>query len=155
MTNLRNRQKRELFDRLMQAGVTALHLDPRRSGVQVPGHLTQQSWLVLNWSHRYQISDFHYDEHGVQGSLSFARQPFFCRVPWDAVFAITDESRKAGKIWEDELPSDPDQDDEDEHAAAPPAPAQAHSSGLHAVAPSDAPPAAPTPPRSGHLRRIK
>lgn len=108
MTELRGREKRKLFAALLQEGVTALHLDPRRPGVIVPGRFGSQGWLVLNYSFRYGIADFRFTDQEVEASLSFGGQPFYCRVPWTAVFAITDNSRQRGRIWHDEVPADVD-----------------------------------------------
>lgn len=108
MTEQRAREKKKLFATLLDMGITALHLDPRRQGVIVPGRFRQQNWLVLNYSYRYGIADFRFDDQVVEASLSFGGQPFYCRVPWAAVFAITDNSRQRGRIFHDEVPQDVD-----------------------------------------------
>jgi len=108
VNDLRAREKRKLFATLLETGITALHLDPRRPGVIVPGRFADQSWLVLNYSYRYGIADFRFDDQVVEASLSFAGQPFYCRVPWQAVFAMTDSTRQRGRIWHDEVPADVD-----------------------------------------------
>jgi len=108
VTELRAREKKKLFGTLLDAGITALHLDPRRPGVIVPGRFRLQNWLVLNYSYRYGIADFRFDDQVVEATLSFGGQPFYCRVPWTAVFAITDNSRQRGRIWHDEVPGDVD-----------------------------------------------
>ncbi len=99
-------EKREYFALQLGAGVASLHLDPRCPGVQVPQRFAEQEWLILNYSFRYGLHDFAFDDDAVFASLSFAGQPFPCRVPWKAVFAITDEARTEGRIWEDDLPEE-------------------------------------------------
>ncbi|MSQ83003.1 MAG: hypothetical protein EXR77_08825 [Myxococcales bacterium] len=108
MTDLRAREKKKLFMKLLESAITALHLDPRRVGVIVPGRFRIQNWLVLNYSYRYGIADFRFDDQIIEATLSFGGQPFYCRVPWSAVFAITDSTRQRGRIWHDEVPSDVD-----------------------------------------------
>lgn len=108
MNELRSREKKKLFATLLQEGVTALHLDPRRPGVIVPGRFSDQGWLVLNYSYRYNVADFRFNDQVIEASLSFGGQSFYCRVPWPAVFAITDSSRQRGRIWHDEVPADVD-----------------------------------------------
>jgi stringent starvation protein B len=103
-TRLRAQQKRKLFETLLEAGVAALHLDPRAVGVAVPGHFTDQPVLVLNFSFRYGVRDFRFDDKGVEASLSFSRQPFYCVVPWAAVFAVTNDDRTQGSVWQEDLP---------------------------------------------------
>jgi stringent starvation protein B len=105
-TRLRAQQKRKLFETLLEAGVAALHLDPRAAGVAVPGHLTDQPVLVLNFSFRYGVKDFRFDDKGVEASLSFSRQPFYCVVPWSAVFAVTSDDRTQGSVWQEDLPEE-------------------------------------------------
>ncbi|HAN30554.1 MAG TPA: hypothetical protein DCQ06_03060, partial [Myxococcales bacterium] len=65
------RSKREIFEALMQQGVTALHFDPRQLAVRVPKHLRAQPWLVLNYSFRYRLEDLLGDDRGVGAALSF------------------------------------------------------------------------------------
>lgn len=98
--------KQEVFGRLLEQGVTALHLDPRRGGVDVPAHLVERPWLVLNFSYQYHIDDFEFDDNTVVASLSFQGTPYPCRVPWSAVFGITDGSQQVGRLWEDDLPAE-------------------------------------------------
>jgi stringent starvation protein B len=99
-------EKREYFALQLNAGVTSLHLDPRCPGVQVPLRFAELEWLILNYSYRYGVRDFAFDDDAVFASLTFAGQPFPCRVPWKAVFAITDEARTEGRVWEDDLPEE-------------------------------------------------
>lgn len=106
MTSLLDKDKRKTFEALLEQGIAALHLDPRRAGVQVPPWLRDQAVLVLNYSYRYGIDDFQWDDEAVCASLSFARQPHFCRVPWSAVFGVTDEGRHQGRVWEHDVPTD-------------------------------------------------
>ena len=96
--------KTRLFRELLADGIVSLHLDPRVDGVQVPARLRKQEWLILNFSYNYNISDFRFDDAGVEASLSFAGQPFPCRVPWHAVFAVTDTGRTRGHVWHDDVP---------------------------------------------------
>jgi stringent starvation protein B len=106
VTSLTSKEKRKVFEGLLEQGVTALHLDPRREGVDVPPWLRDQPWLVLNYSYRYGIADLRWDDDAVCASLSFARQPYPCRVPWSAVFGITDDPRHQGRTWERDVPPD-------------------------------------------------
>ena len=82
------RIKREVFESSLEKGVTSLHLDATVQGTRVPEHLSGQRNLVLNYSYRYQIPDFDFNDEGVIASLSFKGVQFQCVVPWDAVFGI-------------------------------------------------------------------
>lgn len=97
-------QKRKLFEQLLGEGIAALHLDPRVAGVYLPSYLTDQPVLVLNYSYRYGVGDFRFDDKAVEATLSFSKQPYFCIVPWSAVFAVTTDSRTQGSVWQEDLP---------------------------------------------------
>jgi stringent starvation protein B len=177
----RNRAKLRCFRSLLESGVTALHLNARDSGVSVPERFRDDPWLVLNFSYRYNVADFTFDEKEVRASLQFGGQPYLCVVPWSAVFAITDDGRTQGQHWQEDLPADA-------HRAAPQARAKKAARaapvdddalpdtsneapvrrGLAVIAggredapeaptgTDEAPAETPTPPRStGHLRRVK
>ncbi len=174
----RNRAKLRCFRSLLESGVTALHFDARAPGVSVPERLRRDPWLVLNYSYRYNVADFTFDDNEVRATLQFGGQPHLCVVPWTAVFAITDDGRTQGQHWQEDLPADA-------HRAAPKAqrkraeavdadalpdtsneaPArrclQVIAGGKEVpVVPAESaaePPAEPpaTPRATGHLRRVK
>jgi len=156
------KSKWELFGELLQNGITTLHIDARRPEVRVPPHLKNEPWLALNYSYRYGIADFDFDDQIVAASLSFGGRPFPCRVPWSAVFAITNEARTTGLIWQEDLPPEsraPESEAQyDEPLLPVPIPARKQQStprpDLRVVAGAAQSPSEPQPPR-GHLRRVK
>lgn len=79
------RKKHDIFSKFIEEGMVSVTLDPRGEGVCVPPQFDQRPELVLNFSHRFFIDDFTYDERAVCASLSFSGQPFYCVVPWSAV----------------------------------------------------------------------
>jgi stringent starvation protein B len=97
-------EKADCFRALLGRGVTALHLDPRKPGVQVPEKFRSDPWLVLNYAYNFGLGDFTIDDDVVVATLSFNRRDFLCRVPWSAVFAITDVGRTDGKYWPEDVP---------------------------------------------------
>lgn len=88
-------QKLQAFQRLIEEGMVLVNLDARRPGVSVPEQHVGDVQLGLNFSHRFYAPDFDFDEQGVRASLSFRGEPFFCDIPWSAVFMmrshVTDE----------------------------------------------------------------
>ena len=98
------RDKPAVFTKMLEQGIAALHLDARQQGVEVPAELRGRSWLVLNYSYRFNIDDFCSDDDCVQASLSFSGVRFACRVPWDAVFAISDANSEVVRVWERDAP---------------------------------------------------
>ncbi len=96
--------KHRVFEAMLEHGLTAVVLDPQLPGVVVPRWLHKQDTLVLNYSWRFQISDFRFDAEAVEASLSFRGTPTYCRVPWDAVIAIRSEVVQHSFTWTDILP---------------------------------------------------
>ena len=156
-----------------------MHFDARAPGVSVPERFRTDPWLVLNYSYRYNVADFTFDDSEVRASLQFAGQPYLCIVPWTAVFAITDDARSQGQHWQEDLPSDAHRAAPQTKRAARVQPVDADAlpdtsneaparHGLQviaggrvevqeATAPADeSTEPAPAPPRgTGHLRRVK
>ncbi len=164
--------KQAVFAEMLDQGIAALHLDARQPGVDVPPDLRGRSWLVLNYSYRYNIDDFRFDDRQVFASLSFSGVRFPCRVPWPAVFAISDANSKVVRVWEEDAPLElravllPDSRDTEDQAPAVGVPTT-KPSGLRVIdggasaderATTDGEGGDPTPgsgPRRGHLVRVK
>lgn len=87
--------KKDFFSRALEGGIASLYLNPRAEGVSVPSHLRNMPSLVLNYSYRYHIADFDFDDERVVASLSFQGTPYQCIVPWDAVVGIGNHSEEA------------------------------------------------------------
>src|SRR6185437_11844797 len=51
------------------------------------------------------IPDLRLDDEGMSCTLSFNRAPFFCVVPWSAVFAMVGEDGR-GMVWPDDVPAE-------------------------------------------------
>ena len=97
--------KRDVARAFLLRGSVFVHLDPRREGVSVPKHLADQPQVVLQvgLDLPVPILDLRVDDEGVFGTLSFARSPFHCIVPWSAVFALVGDDGK-GLVWPTEMP---------------------------------------------------
>jgi hypothetical protein len=80
-----------------------LHVDARHLDVQLPEHLRGQPHVVLQIGRNcvIPISDLVADEAGVSCTLIFNRRPFWCAVPWDAVFGIASaDDPVRGALWD-------------------------------------------------------
>jgi hypothetical protein len=99
-------QKFAVFSRFIAKGKVMVTLDARRTGVNVPSHLANEPQLNLDFSERFGLSDFVYDERGVRASLSFNRQPFFCDVPWSSVYALFSHVDNERLTWARALPQE-------------------------------------------------
>jgi len=92
---------------MLLRGSVFVHLDPRIEDVAVPPWFREQPQLVLQigLDMAVPILDLKVDDEGVRGTLSFNRSPWFCTIPWEAVFALQDDSGK-GMIWPEALPAE-------------------------------------------------
>ncbi len=82
-----------------------IHLDPRRPDVLVPKGFMGQPQLVLQvgLNMAIPIPDLHIDEVGISCTLSFNRSPFWCRIPWSAIYALVGEDGRGG-VWAEDVP---------------------------------------------------
>ena len=97
--------KRESLLELLEEGVVMLHLDARREGVIVPGHLRDDPCLRLNIAYGFNLPALEVDAEGVYAVLSFGGRDFPCTLPWSAVFAMTlPDLEHRGRLWPQTVP---------------------------------------------------
>lgn len=140
-------KKKDVLEALLAESNVFLHLDPRRDGVVVPRWFQNQPELTLQvgLNMPVPIRDLEVDENGVSCTLSFSRTPFWCSLPWTAIFAIVSEPDRRGGIWPEDVPPD-GQWGKSFRSSAPP-PAKRERPKLTALGPNDRPPeeVAPAP----------
>lgn len=102
----RNLEKLEVFRQLVDQGMVMVVMDTRRKGVQVPPRFADDYQLRLNFSLKFYIDDFEYDEYGVRASLSFNKVPYYCDIPWHAIYALNSQAVEQGVMWPDDVPSE-------------------------------------------------
>ena len=92
---------------LLEQASMYIHLDPRAESVRVPSSFKNQPQLVLQvgLNMAVAIPDLHVDEQGLSCTLSFNRTPFFCMIPWPAVFALVGENGQA-MVWAEDVPAE-------------------------------------------------
>ena len=142
-------EKLRMFARLIERGMVMVTIDARTGLARVPAKLAGELQLNLNFSHRFGLEDFDYDDDGVRASLSFGGQPFFCDLPWSTVYGMTSHVDGERLLWPDSFPR--------ELVSLLPAQARHPSTPEPAAEAKPEPepePPAPTPPRPT-LRRVK
>lgn len=99
--------KKEQLLKLLERGSVFVHLDPRREGVSVPAWLAKKPQLVLQLGLNFPIPirDLEIDQDGVRCTLSFNRSPYYCVLPWHAVYALVAEDGDV-TVWPSDLPSE-------------------------------------------------
>jgi stringent starvation protein B len=97
--------KRDVAIALLQTNSVFVQLDPRHPEVRVPPWFKKQPRLVLQigLNMAVPIRDLDVGDAALSCTLSFSRQPFFCFVPWKAVFALVNEEGR-GMVWPDDVP---------------------------------------------------
>ncbi len=133
-------EKLRMFSRLIERGMVMVTIDARKDNARVPSRFSGELNLNLNFSHKFGIHDFFYDDDGVRCSLSFQGTPFFVDVPWTAIYGMHSHADGERMVWPDSMP--------EELKALLPAQARGH-----VVKDDDEPPPPTTRPPT--LRRIK
>ncbi|MCC6216105.1 MAG: hypothetical protein IT376_14660 [Polyangiaceae bacterium] len=115
--------KKDVVLALLEQSSAFIHLDPRHEGVRVPPWFKKQAQLVLQvgLNMAVPIPDLNVDDEGVTCTLSFSRSPFFCVLPWAAVYALVGEDGR-GMVWPADVPPEvvlPTQQRQVEPEAAP------------------------------------
>ena len=97
--------KKEVVLALLERSTVFIHLDPRRDLVAVPPWLRKQPRLVLQigLNMAVPIRDLSVDDECISCTLSFNRSPYFCWIPWHAIFALVGEDQR-GMVWPDDVP---------------------------------------------------
>jgi len=97
--------KKEVALALIERSDLFVHLDPRIDGVVVPTWFRKQPELVLRvgLNMAVPIPDLRFDDDSITCTLSFNRQPFYCVLPWVAVFGLRGEDGM-GLIWPEDVP---------------------------------------------------
>lgn len=96
--------KRSLLERLLDQGMVMVHLDARRTGVDVPGDLRDEADLRLNLSYRFAHGDLAVGEDDVQATLNFSGGPYRCEVPLPAIFALVSHVTGEGFFFPGDAP---------------------------------------------------
>jgi len=142
--------KQDVATLLLQGTSLFIHLDPRKTEVLVPLWFKKQPQLVLQvgLNMAIPIPDLRVDDGGVSATLSFSRTPFWCHIPWSAIYALVGEDGR-GMIWPDEVPSEVAAQMQMHPAASPP-----REPKLRAV-PAEEQPSAPTPKKTAKKASAK
>lgn len=134
--------KKDVAVALLEKSSVFIHLDPRKDQVVVPPWFKKRPQLVLQvgLNMAVPILDLSLDEECVSCTLSFNRSPFFCWIPWSAVYALVGDDGR-GMVWPDDIP--------------PEVAAQAQQQRAGAKGPAAAPQKPSARPARGHLRAVE
>ena len=99
--------KKDVALALLEQASMYIHLDPRADSVHVPVWFKKQPQLVLQvgLNMAVPIPDLQVTDEGLSCTLSFNRSPFFCSIPWRAVFALVGEKGQA-MVWAEDVPAE-------------------------------------------------
>src|SRR5262245_27165158 len=99
--------KVDAFRAFLAEGWVSVHLDARRSGVQVPSELADNRHLVLQYGRNMPIPlpELEVTESGVTATLSFARMPHKTFIPWSAIYIVACTDGR-GVLYYEDVPED-------------------------------------------------
>jgi stringent starvation protein B len=97
--------KKDVANALLERSSVFIHMDPRPEHVNVPPQFKKAPQLVLQigLDMPIPIPDLEVDDEGIRCTLSFSRTPFYCMVPWAAVYALVGDDGR-GMVWPDDVP---------------------------------------------------
>jgi hypothetical protein len=97
--------KKAVLLELLEKSNVLMHLDARLPEVIVPRHLKTNPQLVLQLGLNLAIpiKDLDVGDDGVKCTLYFNRAPFFCVLPYPAIFAMVAEDGRA-MVWQEDVP---------------------------------------------------
>lgn len=104
----RDASKQHVAEELLQTEIAVkVTFDARREDVLVPPAFKGQGSLVLRFGYNLSppLPDLIIDGEAIAATLTFGGKPHACRIPWRAVFAITNEAGQ-GIVWPDDVPKD-------------------------------------------------
>lgn len=96
-----------VFTLMIAESKVQVRLATEVEGVVIPESLRGEKIQVLNFSKKFGIADFDYDQCGVRASLSFNGVDSFCDIPWPAVFAMVCEKTSAACVWPNAMLPEP------------------------------------------------
>jgi stringent starvation protein B len=100
--------KKEVLLDLLEKTSVLMHLDARREDVLVPRHLKTNPQLILQLGLNLAvpIRDLEVGDDGVKCTLSFSRTPFYCVLPYPAIFAMVSEDGGRAMVWPEDVPAE-------------------------------------------------
>lgn len=100
--------KKEVLLGLLEKTSVLMHLDARRDDVEVPQHLKTNPQLILQLGLNLAvpIRDLDVGDEGVKCTLSFSRTPFYCVLPYTAIFAMVSEDGGKAMVWPEDVPAE-------------------------------------------------
>ena len=98
----RSQQKRALLERFLEEDYAFIHIKVKTPGLVLPLNVMQEQMTTLKVSFNFQGAMTLSDE-GVVAELSFGNRAFSCKIPWEAIWAMT-SIKDERLMWSDELP---------------------------------------------------
>jgi stringent starvation protein B len=81
--------KKDTLEKFLESNLVSIHLDARRTGVDVPPPLKEDSHLVLNLSYKFPAMALDISDIGFSATFNFKGVSTFCQIPWEAVYGIS------------------------------------------------------------------
>jgi len=96
--------KKEMLLELLENGLTMLHFNTNHPDLDVPDYLKEDHTLALNLSYKFMLSDLDIQEGFIGVTLSFQRVPYFCHLPFDALWGLSQPPGQNLRLFPDCMP---------------------------------------------------
>jgi hypothetical protein len=103
------KQKKEFFENFVSFGDVIVVVNTTVSGVTVPPEYSNLTTLKLSIGLEMPvpIPDLKIEDDGITCTLSFNREPYFCVLPWEAIWQMVPLiDPKLGIVWKSDIPAD-------------------------------------------------
>lgn len=98
--------KLAVFHLFIADSMVFVRFKTQEPGVVVPEAVRKEKMNGLNFSKRFGISDFAFDDDGVRASLAFGGVNIFCDIPWSSVVSMTCAKTGEEIWWASSLPKE-------------------------------------------------
>lgn len=99
MPDQSNFEKYDCFCKFIEDGMVQVEVITSDPGIVIPEHLKQKPLELINWSKRFLIKDFSYDEQGVRGSLNYGGKVLFTDLPWSSIWSMRIRDTDRHQAW--------------------------------------------------------
>lgn len=99
--NPENDSKLEAFSKLIINDLVRVFINTKTSGLQIPKSFYSNQDLTLDWSLKFNLKDFKYNEYGISGTLSFDKKQSYVFLPWDSIWSMStpNNSKNEQQFW--------------------------------------------------------
>jgi stringent starvation protein B len=106
--SLQQPTKKTIFNAMLSRGVVYVQLDARTPNTEVPWEHAGNFALVLRIGHGLTppITDLQLGDAFLYATLMFNGVPSYCKIPWEAIYAMSVAGEGKTAVWEHDVPKE-------------------------------------------------